>query len=161
MKEIRVLFVLLSVALYGCKDLGTNAEPEANSPSASVSGKFVVDEYIVDCQAKVNPRNDSVQAWFPVTLRYHFEGAPGFVNTISFIFDKQVGVTLSIDGWPDSANVMRTYASNYWTSTRLAQQESVLVECKLDGYYAAHVGGAPEIIDTWAWREERKVAVRH
>ena len=143
MKGIGVLFVLISVALYGCKDLGTNADPEVGSPSAPVSGNFVVDEYTVDCQAKVNPRNDSVQAWFPVTLRYHFEGAPGFVSTISFIFDKQLRVTLSIDGWPDSAGVMRTYTPNYWTTTRLAQQDSVLVECKLDGYYAAYVNGNP------------------
>ena len=161
MKGIGVLLVLMSVALYGCKDLGTNAPAEVASPPVQVTGKFVVDEYTVDCQAKVNPRNDSVQAWFPVKLRYHFEGSPGAVSTISFIFDKQLGVTLSIDGWPDSAGVMRTYTPSYWTSTRLAQQESVLVECKLEGYYAAHVGGAPEIIDTWAWRNERKVAVRH
>ena len=161
MKGIGMLLVLMSVALHGCKDLGANAGPDAGFPSAHVLGKFVVDEYIVDCQAKVHPRNDSVQAWFPVTLRYHFEGAPGCVSTMSFMFDKQVGVTLAIDGWPDSANVMRTYSSSYWTSTRMAQQESVLVECTLDGYFVAYVDGVPEIIETWAWKNERNVAVRH
>jgi hypothetical protein len=161
MRAIGVLFVLITFALYGCKDLGMDAPPDAGSPPAQVAGKFIVDEYSVECEAKVNPRNDSVQAWFPVKLRYHFEGGPGAVSTISFIFDKQIGVTLSIDGWPDSAGVMRSYTSSYWTSTRLAQQDSVLVECKLDGYYAVYVDGNPQIIDSWAWSTERKIGVRH
>ena len=160
MRAIGVLFVLITFVLCGCNDLGTDAPPEAGSPPVQVSGKFVVDEYSVDCEAKLNPRNDSVQAWFPVKLRYHFEGGPGAVSTITFIFDKQQFVALSIDGWPDSAGVMRSYTPSYWTSTRLAQQDSVLVECKLDGYYAIYVDGNPQIIDSWAWSTERTIAVR-
>jgi hypothetical protein len=158
---IALLFVLTCITLYGCKDFGTDALPDVGLPSTHASGRFVVDEYFVFCDAKVNPRNDSIQACFPVKLRYHFEGSPGSVSTISFSFDRKLGVTLSIDGWPDSVGIIRSYTPSYWTTTELAQQDSVLVECKISGCYATYVDGTPQATDSWAWSAEREVAVRH
>jgi hypothetical protein len=160
MRGIALLFVLTCITVYGCKDLGTEGSPIASAPPTPIAGRFVVDEYLVECEAKLNPRNDSIQACFPVKLRYHFEGSPGSVSTISFTFDRTVSVSLNIDGWPDSAGAMRSYTPSYWTTTALAQRESVLVECKLSGCYATYVGGNPQATESWAWCANRTVAVR-
>ncbi len=160
MRHIGLAMVLTSIGLYGCGDLGKNAPSEVGSPPVLASGKFVVDEYSVECEAKVNPRNDSLQAWFPVKLRYHFEGSPGSVSTVTLLFDNQLGV-LAIDGWPDSVGAIRSLTPSFWTTTQLAQKESVLVECRLGGCYANYVDGNPQATESWTWSDERRVAVRH
>ena len=160
MRGIAMIFALAGIALGGCKDLGTDAPPEVSLPPAVTSGKFVVDEFSVLCEAKVNPQNDSVQARFPAVLRYHFEGSPGSVTRITFRFDKVLSVTLGISGWPDSADVIRSYTPSYWTTTQLAQRDSVLVECTVTGCYATFVDGSPQARTSWSWSTERTVEVR-
>jgi hypothetical protein len=161
MRGIGLIFVLMIIGSIGCKDLGIVAPSEVGLAPTAASGKFVVDEYSVECHAKVNPRNDSVQAWFPVQLLYHFEGSAGSVSMVTFMFDEQLGVTLAIDGWPDSVGVLRSLTPSYWTTTQLAQKESVLVKCKLSGSYAIYVDGYPRATNSWSWSTERRVAVRH
>jgi hypothetical protein len=152
--------IILLAVLCGCQDLGTVADSGAGSPSVTPTGKFVVDELSIDCQAKVNPRNDSLHAYFPVKLRYHFEDCPGSLSTMVFTFDRQFGVAIAIDGLPDSVGQIRSITPNYWTTTRLAQQESVLVECKLSGCYATFVDGCPVARESWVWTVERRLAVQ-
>jgi hypothetical protein len=152
--------IILVVLMCGCKDLGTVADSGVAGPSMTSSGKFVVDEFSVDCEAKINPRNDSLQAYFPVKLRYHFEGSPGSLSSIMFTFDKQFGVAIAIDGLPDSVGQIRSITPSYWTTNQLARQESVFVECKLSGCYATFVDGSPLATGSWGWTVERKVAVR-
>ena len=160
MRGIAVLVALASIAFSGCKDLGTEAPPDVRLPPAVTSGKFVVDEFSVLCEAKVNPQNDSVQARFPAVLRYHFEGSLGSETRITFRFDKGLSVTLGISGWPDSADVVRSYTPSYWTTSQLAQRDSVLVECTINGSYATFVDGNPQATNSWSWSTEKKVEVR-
>ncbi len=161
MRGIALLFVLTCITVYGCKDYGTDAPTIAGSSPAYIPGRFVVDEYSIACEAKVNPRNDSIQACFPVKLRYHFEGSLGSVHTITFAFNKQLWMALHIDGLPDSVGVIRSIASSYWTTTALAQQESVSVECKVSGCFAIYVDGNPQATDSWTWSADRRIEVRH
>jgi hypothetical protein len=153
--------ILLASVIAGCKDLGPTVMPNTtNVPQTA--GKFFVDAFAVACSAKVNPRNDSLQAYFPFTLQYHFEGSPGSLNMMRIVFDRHLTFQTNSDGpFPDSIAGPCSVSWGFWTTSSLAQLDSVMVECQLEGAYCARVNGEQHYTGSFNWSAARKIPVYH
>jgi hypothetical protein len=151
--------VVVALLIVGCKDMGPVSESNGSSDIPKV-GQLLIDVYSIACTAKVNPRNDSLQAYFPMTLGYHFEGGPGSVSLIAVEFGENLRVHTNIDGpFPDSIEAPVTITQGFWTNTQLAQLDSVVVRCRLRGEYCGRIDGEPRVIGTFEWKDERKIPV--
>ena len=151
--------VVVAFSIVGCDDLGLVSE-SSSSTEIPKAGQLFVDEFSIACTAKVNPRNDSLQAYFPVTLRYHFEGSPGSVSLLVIEFGEHLGVYIHFDGpFPDSIEAPAGLKQGFWTNNELAQLDSVVVRCRMSGVYCGRIDGEPQAIGSFEWKDERKIAV--
>jgi hypothetical protein len=151
--------MFVALVLAGCKDMGPVSESHGTSEIPK-AGQLFVDAYSIACTVKVNPRNDSVQAYFPMTLGYHFEGGPGWVSLLAVEFGEDLGVYINIDGpFPDSIEAPVTITQGFWTNTHLAHLDSVVVRCRLSGEYCGRIDGEPRVIGTFEWKDERKIPI--
>jgi len=154
--------VLAAILLQSCADLGSSTEPGLPSESELVSGKFVVDLFAMECIVKVNPGNDSLWAYFPYTLKYHFEGSPGSITGIDFFSVGSLRTSLFLTPvYPDSISKLYVFSHGFWTNSSLAQQDSVVVHYALSGSYWKLAGGDLRTLGTFDWGTEQKIAVRH
>jgi len=153
--------ILLALLFVGCKDLGPVSDSNTTSELPK-TGQLLVDVFSIACTAKVNPQNDSLQAYFPLSLQYHFQGSPGSLNFLEVVFDNHLRVRMYFDGpFPDSIGGPETLSRGFWTTNNLAQMDSVVVQCRLSGVYCGRVDGNPEAIGTFEWIDQRKIRVVH
>jgi hypothetical protein len=151
--------LLVTLLIPGCNDLGPVSE-SSGSNEIPKAGQLFVDGFSVACTAKVNPRNDSLQAYFPVTLQYHFEGSPGSVSLLAFEFGDEFGLYIYTDGpFPDSIEAPTTFTQGFWTNTKLAQLDSVVVRCRMSGEYCGRINDKQHVIGSFEWKDERKIPV--
>ncbi len=149
-------------ALDGCGDLGSTASPIDPTDDLKISGTFVVESFAVQCTVKVNPGNDSLWAYFPWTMKYHFEGRPGSVNTVSFVPVGARATHLNMFRvYPDSVGKTYDMSIGFWANSSLAHVDSVVVQFSLGGAYWDRVDGKDRTFGTFDWAIERRVPVHH
>jgi hypothetical protein len=154
--------VLAVILLQSCADLGSSPEPGIPSEPELVSSKFVVDLFAVECTVKVNPGNDSLWAYFPCTVKYHFEGLPGTLDKVDFVPIGFMSTSVFYDYlYPDSVGRSYVLSQGFWTNSSLAQLDSVVIQCALSGGYWNPATGQPSSLGPFAWTAERKIPVRH
>ena len=150
---------VVALSIVGCDDLAPVSESNS-STEIPKAGKLFVDEFSIACTAKVNPRNDSLQAYFPVNLRYHFEDGPGVVSLLVIEFGEHLGVHIYFDGpFPDSIGPPAGLKQGFWTNNQLAQVDSVVVRFRMSGVYCGRIDGEPQAIGSFEWKDERKIPV--
>jgi len=139
-------FAILIVSMIGgCKDLGSTTASDDTTGSQAISPKFVVDMFAVECTVKVNPGTDSLCAYFPWSVKYHFEGRPGTVDRVGFVPVGFLATDLNIGpflGIPDSVGDACYLSHGFWTNSSLGQSDSVVVQFDLSGVYWDRVDGA-------------------
>lgn len=154
--------VLLVAMATGCRDFGSN--PPSNGPAGdqTAAGKFVVDQFAVECTVKVNPSTSSLQACFPWRVKYHFEGQPGSVFNMGFT---PVGFlstyVFASPASPDSVGRVYSMSSEFRTNSSLAQMDSVVVRFGLGGVYWDRVDGKERTYGSFDWSVEKTLPVRH
>jgi hypothetical protein len=154
--------ILLASAIVGCKDVGLVMTPDTTTAPQPGSGKFVVDVFAVECTVKVNPGNDSLWAYFPCTVKYHFEGLPGTLDRVDFVPIGFMSTHVFYDYvYPDSVGRSYVLSQGFWTNSSLAHLDSVVIQCALSGGYWNPATGEPSSLGPFAWTAERKIPVRH
>lgn len=155
MNQLIIVTILFVIALQGCTDLGTTPEPK------TAVGKFVVDSFDVACTVKTNPNNDSLWAYFPYTLIYHFEGLPGTINHFTIWAVNREGMGMFIDyAYPDSVNKRYTWSFGFWARSALVNVDSVDVNCSLSGPFWNYPGEFQGFAGSFEWNTTKRVPVR-
>jgi len=146
--------ILLAIIIGGCSDIGTSPEEEA------LTGSFVMDSYSVACTVKVNPINDSLWAYLPFTLRYHFEGWPGTINYFTIWAENYEGTGLHLDyAYPDSVGKIYIWSSGFWVRNALIDVDTLTVQCYLNGPFWNSKGEEPRFLGGFEWTNRQRIPV--
>jgi hypothetical protein len=153
--------MMVASMIIGCRDLGSNPSSGDLVGEQSVMGKFVVDSYAIECTVKVNPATNSLQACFPWTVKYHFEGRPGSVFTMVFVPVGYLSTNVFISPvFPDSTGRIFGTSSQFWTNSSLAQLDSIPVRFSLSGEYWDRVDRQEQTYGSFEWGVNKTLPIR-
>ena len=142
--------LILITLIIGCSDTGTY------SISDNISGKFVVDSYVVACSMKVNPTSDSLWGYLPVILKYHFKFWPGTINNINITIVSigEFGMDLYYAD-PKPIGTEYTWSYGFWIHNSLSDINTVEVYCNVSGVF----GTNGIFFGTFNWRNKQILPV--
>jgi len=161
MQRTLLILIVATVFLPSCRDAGNPTGAVSGPGLPALSGKFVVDSFAVDYGLRRNPNTDSINAAFPFTLRYHFEGCPGSVDEISLVVVGFEGIFINIDyASPDSVNRPITFSSVFWARDLYQGVDSVVIECYASGSYWTLTDDRPNFLGSFDWYTQVTVPIR-
>ncbi len=160
---LRTFFIALStvVLLSGCRDTGDPVRPVNISEPEILSRQFVVDSFAVDYGVKRNPNTDSLNAVFPFTLKYHFEGCSGSLNTFTLVAVGYERIVIYMGAaYPDSVGHPLTISDTLWARNQFESLDSIVIQCHVTGPFWTLTDHTPNFLDSFDWNTQVTIPVR-